>query len=376
MKILFDNQIYTHQKYGGISRYYSELIKEFTKSCNKYKLPIFYSKNEYLKSLNLKYQNFQLKNNINNKYLKKLIIFLLNIFIYFGIKINKYLNIKELKKQKFDIFHPTYFNPYFLKYLKNKKFVLTIYDLNYEIFPQYFKEDKGKIAKRIKYLAKKANKIIAISKNTKNDIIKYYNIPENKIDVVYLDSSLNVNHEEVPNLPKKFILFVGNRGTYKNFNFFVESIARLLQNNNLYLIASGGGAFNLSELDLFKKLNIENKVNQISATDGQLATLYSKAHFFVFPSLSEGFGLPILEAFSCKCPVICSNTTSLPEVAGDAALYFNPEDKNDIFNKVNSLIDNNILRDELIYKGEKQLKNFSWEKTTKETIKVYESILN
>lgn len=369
MKILYDHQIFVFQDYGGISRYFYELMNVFKKQEDiHFDLPLLYSNNHYIRKTGfLTCKPFLETINFRGK------IRLLNF-------INKHGEKKFLCKKSFDIFHPTYYDPYFLKYIGDKPFVLTIYDMVYELFPQIF-SSRDKTSEHKKLLASKATKIIAISENTKRDIIKLFGIKEDKIEVIYLGNSLCFDViEEVKGksseFPQRYLLFVGNRRVYKNFDTFIESISRLLKDDkNLYLICAGGGKFTPSEIANLEKSGVINKVTQCSFDDNILAQLYTNALAFIFPSLYEGFGIPILEAFSCGCPVVTSNISSLPEVAGDAAEYFDPADKISILSTVKKVIDDHDLRYKLKYKGYERLKNFSWEKTANQTMMLYKSIL-
>ena len=367
MKVLYDHQIFTSQTYGGISRYFFELMKKFKNYDEiECELSLKYSNNYYLKELdNLSYKTFFEKHSFKGKYR------LLNI-------LNRKISEKRILKSDFNIFHPTYYNPYFLNFLNNKPFVLTIYDMIHDLYPEIF-SSKDKTREWKKLLAQKAVKIIAISKNTKKDIIKFLNITENKIEVVYLGNSFDIcsRHNNLnTTLPKKYILFVGSRKGYKNFNLFIEAISTLLvEDSELYIVCAGGGKFTKLEIEKFKSLNIINKIYYYSVNDTLLINLYEKALVFVFPSLYEGFGIPVLEAFACKCPVIVSNTSSLPEVAGGAALYFDPIDKLSISSSIQKVIYDNNLRNQLIYKGYQRVKEFTWEKTAKKTKILYEDIL-
>ncbi len=356
-KILYDHQIFVYQEFGGISRYFYELMNGFEKDEDvRFDLSLAYSNNQYIKNRNFRFKN----------------------------RLLHYLNMRGERKlllgKDYDVFHPTYFNPYFLEYLGNKPFVLTIYDMVYELFPQiYSRRDKTGAYKKL--LAPKATKIIAISENTKRDIIRQFGIKEDKIEVIYLANSLAAGTIEkgkgaVSDLPQKYLLFVGNRRVYKNFDLFVESISSLLQDDNgLHLVCAGGGKFTPSEIAGLEKLGIMHKVTQRHFDDNKLAQFYRNALAFIFPSLYEGFGIPILEAFSCGCPVIASNISSLPEIAGNAAAYFDPADTMSISNAVKKVINNDDLRRELRSRGYDRLKGFSWEKTATGTKKLYQSIL-
>jgi glycosyltransferase involved in cell wall biosynthesis len=367
MKVLYDHQIFSTQIYGGVSRYFFELMKNFENDNGiDYDLPLRYSNNHYLNKYNdLKYKPFFKNFTFRGKYR------LINI-------LNKNISKKLLIKRDYDIFHPTYYDPYFLNILNNKPFVLTIYDMIHEIYPEMF-SSKDETSKRKKLLAQKATKIIAISENTKKDIIRFFNIDEKKIEVIYLANSINPSKsiDDINiDLPKKYILFIGSRSIYKNFNLFIEAVSPLLiEDSELNVVCVGGGNFKEMEKEKFKKLNIINKIFQYAANDYILAYLYQKAIAFVFPSLYEGFGVPILEAFSCGCPVIASDASSLPEVAGDAAIYFDPTNKLSISSSIQKVVYDNNLRNQLIYKGYQRVKEFTWEKTAHQTKKIYEGIL-
>jgi glycosyltransferase involved in cell wall biosynthesis len=266
-----------------------------------------------------------------------------------------------------------------LDHLNNKPFIITVYDLIQEKFPEIINSIDKTIENK-KVVLSKAEKIIAISNSTKSDLIQLYNIPAEKIEVVYLAASINKQislKKEKLNLPEKYILFVGNRDFYKNFKNFILALEPLLkEHKDLFLICSGGGIFTKEEIKLFHSKNLENKILQKGADDITLATLYSNARAFIFPTLYEGFGIPALEAMNCDCPVIMSNTSSLPEVGGDAAIYFDPNNKDDMKSKIASVTFNKDLRDELILKASIQRQKFSFEKTAKQTLEVYKRFLS
>jgi len=367
MKILYDHQIFSTQIYGGISRYFIELMKKYENDDEiKYELPLMFSNNHYLEQLsNFFYWSFFAGYDFKRR--DRIINYL-----------NGIVSKKNIFKKDYDIFHPTYYDPYFLDYIGDKPFVLTIHDMIHEIYPDMFSLT-DEVSKRKKLLAQKATKIIAVSKNTKKDIIKYLNINESKIEVIYHANSLKLNNDirfKDITLPEKYILFIGSRGRYKNFNLFIEAISPLLvEDTELKVVCAGGGNFSNIEIDKFNSLNIKDKLFYYSGSDSLLAYLYNKAIVFVFPSLYEGFGIPILESFTCRCPVICSKTSSLPEVAGNAAVYFEPTDKVSMLNSIQKVIYNNNLRNQLIEKGFEKIKNFTWEKTAEKTKSFYKGIL-
>ncbi|MBU4269311.1 glycosyltransferase family 4 protein, partial [Candidatus Dependentiae bacterium] len=281
MKILYDHQIFNGQIYGGISRYFYNLINNFyiNKDVN-FKLSLIYSQNFYLKnSIFIKPLSFLQDKKFKGRDR------LLNYFL----EINKLNSIYNLKLNKFNIFHPTEYDPYFLAYLDNKPYVLTVYDMIHELF---YKENKKYIENK-KELILKASKIIAISQNTKKDILKFIDVPEDKIDVTYLASDLNIGLQKKVNLPENYLLFVGNRDGYKNFEIFLKSLLILFKKyENLTLVCVGGAAFTSKELDFIYENNLVKKIFHMYLSDNQLSYAYSHALTVIFPSLYEGFGIP------------------------------------------------------------------------------------
>ena len=379
MKILFDSQIFDLQKYGGISRYFSELLKSFDEIEDiEYVLAVRNTNNLYLSNTNTSLKiDFEKKDISIDTILQKI---LHRSFHTLNRKSNKNLGKKEIKGKNFDIFHPTYYSTYLLKYLKNKPFVLTVHDMIHEIYPKTFSLRAIPMIYCKRKLIMKADKIIAVSENTKKDILHFYNIPEEKINVIYHGNSMHPIQKELenaPSIPSKYILFVGSRNNYKNFIFFINSINPLLtRDTDLCIIVAGGCRFSKYEMNTFKKLGMEKRVIQYSVNDDVLAYLYRNAICFVFPTLYEGFGIPILEAFACSCPAVISNTSSLPEIGGDAVVYFNPTDSKNMMESIEKVLVNNDLRNEMISKGLEQLKKFSWGKTARETFDLYKEVLN
>ena len=251
MKILYDHQIFTQQQYGGISRYFFELIKRYDGIDNSCDVATIFSDNAYY-------------NKDVNPYLKP---FFPNSKFRGKQRIVTYLNSRKslniIQKEGYDVFHPTYYNDYFLDKIKRKPFVVTFYDMIHEKFSNQF-EDLAldtKIYDNKKRLLEHSSKIIAISETTKNDIMEFFDVDASKIDVVYLGNSLqNFDIGHRPLVEDDYVLFVGNRGLYKNFDFFITTIASLLINSNLKLICAGGGDFTPQEVMLIQSLKLENRV--------------------------------------------------------------------------------------------------------------------
>ena len=367
MNVVFDGQAFSFQEFGGISRYYSKLLEHFAETPGiSAELLIKYSNNVHLNELHLVqtrpfFASFRFKGrNEIIKFLNRL---------YF----------KRVFSSKVDgqVFHPTYYHPYFLDLLGNTPFVLTIHDMAHERYPEMFsKFDHTSSNKRI--VAHRANRIIAVSEYTKNEIVSLMGIESSRIDVVPHATTLtapNVNHPRVP-LPDEYILYVGKRNTYKNFPILLQTLHLLrVSGRKSSLICAGGGFFTKQELTEIGRLNLGEVVLQMSADDNLLAYLYSRAKAFVYPSLYEGFGIPILEAFACGCPAILSNRTSLPEIGGDAARYFDPENASDLSGILLEVLQNSELAQNMRTKGLERIKLFSWERTAKKTMETYQKVV-
>ena len=175
-------------------------------------------------------------------------------------------------------------------------------------------------------------------------------------------------------LPENYVLFVGGRSGYKNFDTLWKAIIPLLKkDNNLHLVCTGA-RFSKQEIEAIHRENIHQQVHHISFNDQNMYTIYNLAKAFVFPSLYEGFGIPTLEAMMSNCPVILANTSSLPEVGGDAARYFDPLSVNDLSLNLQQVIYNENVRSALIEKGKQRATMFNWQHTASLTKSVYEKI--
>lgn len=369
MNVLYDYSIFSLQKYGGISRYFYELINRI--SLNKeVSVKLFQGLhiNEYEFSQN------KTKFNLYKGY--KIPPFK---YFYNATKLNPlWFKITYSQINVLDIFHPTYYRED-LGIFRKSPIVVTVHDMIHELYKdQFSKHDQTIKSKRISVNA--ADAVICVSENTKKDLIQIYDVPEEKIWVIYhgssLDSLKSLDVEKLikgKSIESPFILYVGNRSGYKNFNILLNVYAAHFK-DDFNLLCFGGGNFNENELNLIKKFSLLDKVVNINGSDELLAALYKKAFCFVYPSLYEGFGIPPLEAMSLGCPVIASKASSIPEVMGNGGILFDPFSEEDLTRSIDSL-KNNKLRLELIRKGFEQKKKFSWDKTANETLDVYKAII-
>jgi glycosyltransferase involved in cell wall biosynthesis len=282
--------------------------------------------------------------------------------------------IKYLQKiPRCDIYWCPHFNAPLLP-IKAKKMIVTIYDVNHLANPIYFSFLK-RIWAKILYInaAKKSNIILTISEFSKSEIIKYLKVEEQKIEIVSCGvnpnfSLITASKETLSSLPNKYFLFVGNVKPHKNLITLLKAYnklnARVKQEYKLVILGKMEG-FVTNDNQIFKYIENNNLSSFVHFTgyisDSEVPSIYKNATIFVFPSLYEGFGLPILEAMVCEVPVISSNKASLPEVGGNAVLYFEPLNENSLAELIIQLTGNKEMQLDLIEKGKKRVKHFTWE---------------
>lgn len=271
-----------------------------------------------------------------------------------------------------------------------KKVIVTCHDVGFRSYPSsYSKFQLWHLEFTTGQAVRWAKKIIAVSESTKHDLINIYKAKPQQIKVIYNGFSNEIFHPiedkdkineilQKYNFPEKYILFVGRLEERKNIPKLISAFDILKKKrgipHKLVLVGKKGYKFE-QIIDTIKKLKITSEViltGYISEQD--LPYIFSKADLFIFPSLYEGFGIPILEAFACGCPVATSNVSSMPEVAGKAAILFNPQKKEEIAQAIYKIISDNNLRDNLIKKGFYQIKKFSWRKCAQETLEVLEEV--
>lgn len=294
---------------------------------------------------------------------------------------------KICRDYKLDVLHDLgQISPFFFK-SKTKK-ILTIFDLSPILFPQFFTKLTNIYTKLFPVIIKNTDHVVTISENSKGDIVKIFKIPNEKISVTYLGienkfrlMKNKINLETIRkkyNLPKRFILFVGTIEPRKNLSSLLCAFSSIRKNNKevkLVIVGKMGWLQN-NILKMVNRLKIKNDVIFTGfVEDKYLPYFYNLTELFVYPSLYEGFGFPILEAMACGCPVITSKVSSLPEIAGDAAILINPKKEHELISAICNVIIDNNLRSELSIRGLMRAKKFNWENCARETLKVYQSLI-
>lgn len=359
INILYDGQIFSDQKVGGISRYFYEVIKKIS------------TRTDFITDFVAGYTVSELPLedlSKNNKYIVR------NCYGPFTedrelrFLTNKKI-IREYSDTHYeDIYHPCYFTDMGVR--NYNKLIVTIYDMIHELFNI---EDNTKINK--KQMLNKADSIIAISESTKKDLIDIYSIDENRISVVYLANSLNYNVSEKRVINNSYILYVGNRSLYKQFDLLAKAFSESIYSKELLLVCFGGGELKKEEKENLDRLGIKERVQHVNGDDIVLSNLYKYAEIFVYPSAYEGFGLPILEAMHYGTPVLTANISSMPEVGGEAAEYFDSGSVESLKGSMDRLLSDTGKRKRLSELGLAREKTFSWDKCAKETADVYRKLL-
>lgn len=367
MRIAYDYQIFGEQKYGGVSRYFFELANNIAKIPDAdvgVVSPIYV--NAYLAAAS------------NHLHVSGRKIPQIRYTGRIFRAINQLLASSRLKQFQPDLVHETYYSKKRCA-PAGSKVVLTVFDMIHERFPECFAPwDSTFKAKGI--AIERADHVICISEQTRKDLIELRGTDSAKISVARLGFSLTrsppVRDEQKAERP--YLLYVGSRGGYKNFEGLLRAYAAKPELQHAYdLVAFGGGALNAKERRFMGQLGIRaDQVRQISGDDAVLAGLYRQAALFVYPSIYEGFGLPPLEAMSFDCPVVCSNASSIPEVVGDAAELFDPYLSDALEASIERVLNDTALRQTLIMRGRKRIKLFSWERCAQQTMNVYRDILS
>lgn len=357
MKILFSNKIFFEQRYGGISRYFFSIFKELIKKKIDFKIvsPIY--KNNYVKTLDDKFK-------VGLYFAKYPSLKFINF-------INEKLSLSLFKDSNCDIIHDTYYSSYLNK-IRNKKKIVTVHDLIHEKFSQYY--ESAKIIEEKKNYFKNINHFVCVSNSTKYDLQEIYNIPDDKISVIYHGSNHLDNYKNITSLTnfKKFILYVGNRHRYKNFKSLLDIYSKNKNiNANFDLVCFGGEKVDKNEIEILNKYKIKNKVRfiRLEVNDLNLKSLYQSASVMISTSLYEGFGINILEALSHGCPVILRRLKVFEEIYKDLPIYY--DDDSELNHTLYDYLINNLANENKKKEYIKFSKKFNWSSSTDKLINIY-----
>ncbi|WP_166819680.1 glycosyltransferase family 4 protein [Thalassoroseus pseudoceratinae] len=374
MRVLYTSDIFARQAVGGISRYFVELIRELLRNERvDVDLSVRWHINEHLREL-------QETEKVAGRFLPKLrsirhFLPAVNALPYWS---------SSAGTDSPQIIHHTYYSWFQPSTVGG--LVVTAHDVMPELFwNRSHPRTKGLLLAKRRSL-EAADRIIAVSQHTKNDIIDIYDLEPDVIDVIPHGnpmaefSKLSTVSLEVDDVSRKgqrpYLLYVGARGGYKNWEAFIDAFAASeFLRKEFRIVCFGGGPLGRAERELLEKLRISSSVTQESGDDHALAKAYCQATAIVYPSRYEGFGLPPLEAMSCGCPVICSDAASIPEVVGGAGVYFDADDLDSIRSAMESTLGDSAKLKRLRQAGLEREKQFRWRTTAELTLASYEQAI-
>lgn len=362
MKVVYDSQIFAMQEFGGISRYFCALalqMASFPTVESRIIAPLHI--NRYLSDLG---GNIPLGLHVRRLPMTGRVITMISAELcrHFSAAIQP------------DVVHETYYSnrPSCSGTVPR---VVSVYDMIHERFSEGFAPDDP-TARNKAIAVNRADHVFCISENTRRDLLDAHQLDENRVSVTYLgydtlpDPSLSAV-DLVGTTP--YLLYVGARKGYKNFEGLLSAFAKSTWlTSNFRLVCFGAGGFSHEELASIVQLGLsESQVVHLGGGDDRLAALYKGAAALVYPSMYEGFGIPPLEAMSLDCPVICSNTSSIPEVVGQAGEYFDPYSTESMLVAIENVLQSSSRRQELVELGHRRRQLFSWERCALETYDVY-----
>jgi glycosyltransferase involved in cell wall biosynthesis len=366
LRVAFDDEIFTAQRYGGVSRAFTELSQALAEEPGVVPLlPFPFTANRHL-AASLVFRGRVLGGGRYIPGLRSLMR-----------PINRRAITATLARAQADILHATWYDPALAA--ADVPLVVTVHDMVPELMPDSVGGasalHRGKLA-----LVHRARRVIAVSATTAADLCRLSGLPQDTVRVIYHGITERMRWQPVdgrpPDLPGSYLLFVGRRGGYKNFAGVAPSLADLLRRNvKLHLVCVGGGSFGAKELEPFVLAGVARRVRQIDADDRLLAACYSHAVAFLFPSLYEGFGMPLLEAMINHCPVICSNRGALVEIGADAPLYFDPAEPDQIIELVEALSRDRAHRSARAAKSLSRAADFSWRRTAAAHAALYRELV-
>lgn len=363
IRVLYDHQIFCNQRYGGISRYFCEVASRLSESSVEATIIAPLHSNEHLRRTSAAHLGCHVEHRRGLRRLTKPLGWLAGK----GYCVTR----------RPHVVHETYYQRRSVAQ-KGAAVVVTVYDMIHERFRQMFGADDPTSAAKL-LAVQRADKVICISEQTRRDLVHFSGIPEHKTLTIPLASSTLPPPSTRPAgdlAGRPYLLYVGERARYKNFARFLEAFAGSAPlRNDLSVVAFGGGPFRPDEREQIRSLELSpDHVRQVSGNDALLSRAYRDAVAFVYPSMYEGFGIPLLEAMSQDCPVLCSRASSFPEVAGNAARMFDPQDVDDMRAALEAVAFSEPERLDLIAKGRDRLTTFSWDRCARETAGVYKNL--
>lgn len=360
LRVRFDSEIFGSQLHGGVSRYYAELIRALPANGVDPTLIVPLTFNRHLNRASEGVWAGQ----VDPRYWSKVSHKVAQGFSVAADRFSAALG-------KYDVFHQTWYS---LRYNDVPNRVVTVHDMIPELLPDdvSMNSHAGKLASFTT-----ASLVLTVSENTRQDLLALHPELNCPIEVTPLGVDLEYFRGKARGQEGNTILFVGSRRGYKNFPIFAQATSKLLKSNPcLSILCVGGGSLSEAELAPYIERDVASRIRQRTVSDAQLPEVYRTALCFVFPSRYEGFGLPMLEAFACGCPVVAAKASCFPEIAGEAAEYFDPLDSNQLLEVLTRVCSDRARRQHLRAQGVLRAADFSWHRTAQLTADAYRTHLS
>jgi len=359
MRVLIDDQIFVSQVRGGVSRYFAELMKYVRRG----EAPDVELVQPWRWTRNVHAEEAGLAATLPTPVGRRPFVL-------------RTANRIPCAQGRPDVVHHTYYNCKYLRLEPSALRVVTVYDMIPEIFPELFPAGNPHEGKR--EFVEAADLVLCISTSTRDDLVRLYGVPTAPVVVTPLgvDYSFRPGLPPLPSLPSPYVLFVGNRKAYKDFDVLVEAFASLAARHaDVRLVVVGGLPFDRAEEETLRRKGIRERVYRTSLSDSDLPAAYANASCFVFPSRYEGFGLPTVEAMAAGCPVILADSSAHPDVGGEAAVYFPPGDSEALGVALSRVHSDAALRRVLSERSLLRAAAFSWQQTGSATVRAYQQAM-
>lgn len=361
MHVLYDYRVFTRAPYSGVSRYIVELHRQMSVTPGvQSTLAAFLTNNRILReepapgTIMLPFPGGRIGPRISQP-------------------LNDLATSVLLAARHFDVVHQSHYN-LAIGRKPGRAMVSTAHDMIHELFPEFFPSSDYAEVKRV--TLERSDAIIAISHHTKADLVERFGYPEDKISVVHHGIPKRASAKaETPRHGFPYLLYVGGRQHYKNFDGLLKAFAgsRSL-GTDFKLVVFGGGPLSGPERALVDELGIADRLVFDGGSDAVLANCYAHAAAFIYPSRYEGFGLPLLESMIEDTPVVCADASCFPEIAGDAAAYFDPADPSSIATTIEAVVYDSGRAAQLVAAGRIRAAQFSWDRCAGETLAVYRTV--
>ena len=361
MRVALDEQIFAIQPFGGISRLFYEKASAFVRdpllgvSVDPLNSPVI---NEYL---------------LGDPELAAALGVTRSSGAYMALA--RYF-VRSNRTSAVDVVHNTFYLPRGLGGHQGAKRVVTIYDMIPELLPQT-RRRMDFLTEKHKYV-QRADQVVCISESTRNDLLRMYPDIHASVTIAYpgVGTQFSPDASEMPGLPEPYVLHVGNRGSYKDGETLFRAFALIAVDfPEVTLFLVGGGPVSKNEREMCVALGVSDRIVQRSIHDSDMPSVYVQALVTVFPSRYEGFGLPAVEALACGCPLVLADTSSLPEVGGEAAHYFPPGDDRALAEILRSLLGSEALRTSMRRVGFEQAAKFTWHRYAEANARAYQAAL-